>query len=70
MLVIQDREPSLDPLANGIFVNAKQTGDLFDRVVAVNFHLAVVGAEGGGPELVWLITQFGTQHGYDKRSFL
>jgi hypothetical protein len=40
--VIQDRQASLSPLANGIFVNAKQNGNLFDCVVAVNFHLAVV----------------------------
>src|ERR1700737_1378929 len=39
--------PALIHSRNGIFVNAKQTGNLFDRVVAVYFHLAVVGVAFG-----------------------
>jgi hypothetical protein len=35
-------EPSLDPCAHCIFMNAKQTGDLFDQIAAVDLDQARV----------------------------
>jgi hypothetical protein len=42
-LAIAGWEPSLDPCAHGIFVNAEQTGDFLHLVAAVDFDPAVVG---------------------------
>jgi hypothetical protein len=41
--VIGGGEPVLDPVTHCIFVNAEQFGDLFNCVVAMDFHEAVVG---------------------------
>jgi hypothetical protein len=41
--VVNGCKPNLDPAAHCIFMNAEQLGDLFNRVISVDFNEAVVG---------------------------
>jgi hypothetical protein len=41
-LVIENRQPCFDPLANGVFVNPEEAGYLFDGIASVDFYLSVI----------------------------
>jgi len=41
--VINRCEAAFSPIEYGIFVDTKKTGDIFNRIVAMNFDVAVVG---------------------------
>jgi hypothetical protein len=42
-LVVDDRQPSLDPMADGIPMDFQGAGDFVDRVAAQRFHAPAVG---------------------------
>jgi len=60
-------KPSLDPCAHSIFVGTEQAGDLFHRVIPMDFDQAVIGASfghGGNPLRLhrFLATRFQLGH--------